>query len=346
MIVKQARDAARRWVREEANAVPGFHGAYFAGSANWLPDDVSLPATSDLDINMVVTGSNAPNKRGKFIYRGVLLEVTYLSLDQLRSPELVLSHYHLAGGFRTPSVILDPSGQLTELQAAVARSFAKRHWVSRRCAHARDRVLEQLAALNESDPFYDQVLGWLFPTGVTTHVLLVAGLRNPTVRQRYVATRELLAEYSHLDLYEALLEVLGCARMSPARAEQHLAVLADVFDAASAVIRTPFPFASDISRIARPVAIDGSGELIERGLHREAVFWMVATYSRCQKVLHHDAPMEVRDRFEPGYRQLLEDLGISSFADLQRRTERVVGLLPQVWQASEAIMTTNPEIED
>jgi hypothetical protein len=26
---------------------------------------------------------------------------------------------------------------------------------------------------------------WLFPTGVTCHVLLVAALRNPTVRLRY-----------------------------------------------------------------------------------------------------------------------------------------------------------------
>jgi hypothetical protein len=58
-----------------------------------------------------------------------------------------------------------------------------------------------------------------------------------------------------------------------------------VFDTAKAVIKTPFSFASDISDAAGPIAIDGSRELIERGLHREAVFWIVVTYSRCQKVL-------------------------------------------------------------
>lgn len=346
MIVGQARDVARRWVMEEAGRVPGLVGAYFAGSANWLPADAPLPATSDLDVNLVLTGPHPPDKRGKFVYRGVLLEVTYLSIEQLRSPDLVLSHYHLAGGFRTPSIILDPSGHLTELQAAVARGYAQRRWVRERCAHARDRVLEGLATLNECDPFHDQVMGWVFPTGVTTHVLLAAGLENPTVRRRYVAARELLANYGHPDLYGALLELLGCSEMGRAHVERHLASLADAFDAAKAVIRTPFPFASDLSDVARPITIDGSRELIERGDHREAVFWMVVTYSRCRKVLNHDGPAGMGDRFEPGYRQLLAELGIVSFADLQRRGEQVLGLLPRVWRVAEDIMAANPEIED
>lgn len=177
-------------------------------------------------------------------------------------------------------------------------------------------------------------------------MLLVAGLKNPTVRRRYVAARELLAEYGHLHFYETLLELLGCARMSRMRADQHLVALTAVFDVAKVVLKTPFFFASDISDLARPIALDGSRELIERGDHREAIFWMVATYSRCQKVLYHDAPAEMQDRFSPGYRQLLGDLGITSFADLQQRGEEVKGLLPHVWEVAEAIMAANPAIED
>jgi hypothetical protein len=177
-------------------------------------------------------------------------------------------------------------------------------------------------------------------------MLLVAGLKNPTVRRRYVATLELLAEYGHLDFYETLLEMLGCAQMSRARVERHLAALTDVFDAAKLVVKTPFFFASDISELARPIAIDGTRQLIERGTHREAIFWMVATYSRCQKVLHHDAPEQMQDKYAPGYRQLLGDLGITSFADLQQRGKRVKGLLPRVWEVTEAIMAANPGIAD
>jgi hypothetical protein len=346
MIIARAKDLARQWVIEEAGKTPGFCGAFFHGSANWLTDDAALPATSDLDIMVVLADPDPPAKLGKFIYRDVMLEVSYLPRDQLRSPEQILGDYHMAGSFRAPGIISDPSGQLARLQAAVSKDYAKRQWVDKRCEDARNKILRNVESLHESDPFYDQVSAWLFAAGVTTHVLLVAGLRNPTVRRRYVAARELLAEYGHLDFYETLLELLGCARMSRMRVEHHLGALTDVFDAAKGVIKTPFFFASDISDIARPIAIDGSRELIERGYHREAIFWMVATYSRCQKVLYHDAPVQMQERFNPGFRQLLGDLGIASFADLQRRSEQVKEILPRVWEVAEAIMAANPDIED
>jgi hypothetical protein len=56
--------------------------------------------------------------------------------------------------------------------------------------------------------------------------------------------------------------------MGRVRVEHHLEALSEVFDAAKVVIRTPFPFASDITDAARPIAISGSRELIERSLHR------------------------------------------------------------------------------
>lgn len=345
MLVKQAKAIAHQWVVENASQVPGFYGAFFHGSTNWLPDDSPLPRTSDVDVMVVLADPTVPNKLGKFIYQGVLLEVSYLPSDQLQSPELVLGQYHLAGSFRAPGIIADPSGQLTKLQAAVTKDYAKRHWVVKRCEHARDKVLHGYP-LDEVAPFYDQVVAWLFPTGIMCHVLLVAGLKNPTVRQRYMATRELLAEYGHMDLYDTLLEMLGCAQLSQARAETHLVALAEVFDAAKAVIKTSFFFAADISEVARPVAIDGSRGLIARGFHREAIFWMVATASRCQKVLAHDAPVELRERFRSGYQGLLGDLGITSFADLQRRMVQVRRLLPRVWEVAQAILAVNPAIED
>ena len=345
VIVKHAKEVARRWVIEEASSTPGFSGAFYHGSTNWLLDDAPLPATSDVDVMVVLADPNPPDKPGKFIYRDVMLEVSYLPSDRLWSPELVLGQYHLAGSFRTPSIILDPSGQLTELQAAVSKDYAKRQWVYRRCQHARDKILGGFS-LHEPDPVPDRVVAWLFPAGITTHVLLVAGLKNPTVRRRYEAARELLADYGHLDFYHTLLEMLGCVQMSRARVEHHLAALADAFDSAKAVIETPFFFASDISDIARPIAIDGSRELIAGGDHRGAIFWMVATYSRCQKVFHHDAPMQMQERFGHGYRELLADLGIVSFADLQRRHEQVKRSLPQVWEVAEAIMAANRGIED
>ncbi len=88
---------------------------------------------------------------------------------------------------------------------AVSRDYAKRQWVLRRCQHARHEVLDGLAATDESASLPDQMIEWLFATGRTTHVLLVAGLKNPTVRRRYMAVRDLLAEYGQLAFYETLL---------------------------------------------------------------------------------------------------------------------------------------------
>ena len=344
MLSKAAKTVARRWVQEEGSQLPGFAGAFLHGSINWLADDAELSPTSDLDIMVVLAGPQPPVKLGKFVYQGVLLEVSYLSQAEVQSPEQILATAHLAGSFQGASVLADPSGQLTQVQQAVAQGYAQQRWVYARCVDARDKVLRNLDGVKPDLPCHDQVMAWLFGTGVTTHVLLVAGLKNPTVRKRYGAVRDLLAEYDRLDFYPSLLELLGCTQMSQARATAHLTALTALFDVTKTLIKTPFFFASDLSDLSRPIAIDGSRELIERGEQREAVFWLVATYARCLKVLYHDAPA-LQEQFRPGFQHLLADLGIRSFADLQQRSAAVKQFLPQVWAVSETIMAANPLIE-
>lgn len=243
MLVREARDVARQWVREEAVGLPGFNGAFLAGSINWLPDGAELPTTSDVDLMVVLDDATSlPAERGKFIHRGAIVDVTYVPSDQFQSAEAILGDYHRAGSFRSPTIILDPSGDLRRLQAAVSRGFAKRRWVLKRCEHARSHALRYAGLLNESAPPYEQVAVWLF--AAPTQVLLVAGLRNPTVRRRYADVRELLADYGHGDFYETLLQLLGCALMSRTRVEHHLSALTEAFDAAKHVVKTPFFFAS------------------------------------------------------------------------------------------------------
>jgi hypothetical protein len=341
--VRDAKAVARQWVIEEGSNLPGFVGAFFHGSVNWLPDGALLPATSDVDVMVVLSDATPLQKPGKFRYQGILLEISSLPAEHVRSAEQVLGVSHLAGSFHTANVILDPPGHLTKLQAAVARDYAKRQWVMRRCEHVREKILTGFR-LDDADPFPAQVTAWLFSTSLTTHLFLVAGLCNPTVRTRYLAARELLADYGRLDVYETLLELLGCAQMSRVRADEHLVALAEAFDAAKEVIRTPFFFAADISDAGRPVAIDGSRELIACGDHRESTFWMAATYSRCQLVFHHDAP-HLYGKFDVGYRELLGDLGVASSTDLQRRRAAVFQSLPQLWEVAEEIVATNPDID-
>lgn len=343
--IGDARAAARQWVEEVASRQQGFRGALFHGSVNWLADDSRLPSNSDIDLIVVLDNLGHSRDSGKISHEGVLLDISYLTLNDLGSAEALLGNSHLAGSFRGDSLIADMTGELARLQAAVSRDYAKRQWVERRVEHANGKVLRFLDGVDPAATVPDQVISWLFGTSVTTHVLLVAGLRNPTVRKRYLAVRELLSDYDRLDVYAEILELLGCADWPPTRTERHLAAMTEAFDAAIEVIRSPFPFASDISDAGRPVAIDGGRELIESGHHRDAVFWIAVTYSRCQAVLQSDAPPEVRDRFTLSYRALLADLGIDSSADLGLRADATRAYLPHLVVIADQIMGANSDIE-
>jgi hypothetical protein len=336
MLIGNARVIARQWVEGEAASVPGYCGALFHGSVVGRTDHEELPAGSDLDLLVLIDGA-MPASGGKRSFAGLLLDVTYLPAAGFASPFEILSRYQLAGSFQPSAIVADPTGALAPLCVAVAGSFADRNWVRRRCEDARDNVLRHLASSTPGDSWPAQVTSWLFGAGVTNHILLVAGLRNPTVRTRYAAVRALLEELDLLLVHEELLALLGCQHMTRAAAQVHLDVLTPAFDAAVLAKRPSFPFASDISEIGRPVAIDASQHLIDQGLHREAVFWIVATYARCLAVLHSDGQGVVQRQFDPTFNALLADLGIASVDDLERRKTDVAACLPRIWAVSEQI---------
>lgn len=181
-------------------------------------------------------------------------------------------------------------------------------------------------------------MSWLFAAGGVPHALLVAGLRNPTVRKRYIAVHQLLMDYGHTSLYSELLSMIDPRGMTADRVSYHLSVLGQAFDAASSIVCTPFFFASDLSHAARTISIDGSQVLIDRGLHREAIFWIVATFARCQMVFHADAPADLASKWDSGFRDLLGDLEIRSAADLLQRGDAIRKVLPDVYLVAEAIM--------
>jgi hypothetical protein len=344
--VKQAREAARQWMVEETSTMRGFRGAYVAGSTNWLSDDADLSATSDVDIMVVLAQPSEARVRHKFLYHGVLLEVSRLRQEQFQSPSQILSDYHLAPSFRTTKFMSDPLGFLAPLLAEVARHYAKRHWVRQRGANARDKLLRFLHSVNSEAAIHDQILACLFAAGITTHILLVAGLKNPTVRTRYQAVRELVTRYGHSEFHETLLNLLGASRISREQAARHLRTLTEVFDAASTAIKSPFPFASDVSDHGRAIAIDGTLELIEQGYHREAMFWVGVTHSRCQKILSLDAPRRLTESVKDSYHELAADLGLSTAPAVSQRCAEIQKLLPQVCNLAETIATANPEVED
>lgn len=57
-----------------------------------------------------------------------------------------------------------------------------------------------------------------------------------------------------------------------------------------------------------------------------------------------DAPTELQQEFRDTYRDLLNDLGIVSPVEVSRRCAEIEHALPQVWEAAENIMASNPQI--
>jgi hypothetical protein len=342
----EARNAAQHWINAEAAPVPGFHGAFLHGSIVGLPPDTELPPTSDVDIIAVFDTPEPAVRSGKFLYQNCLLEVTPLPAVLFATPEAVLENYPLAGSLRAPGILADPTGHLQSLHEGVAREFAKRFWVERRATNAFEKVRNMVRSLKEDAPLHDQTNTWLFGAAITTHVLLVAGLQNPTVRRRYATVRDLLTRYGKPEVQETLLELLGVAHWTREQVEYHLDAMTDAFDAAKTLRRSPYRFASDLSDVARPISVDGSRDLIAQGYHREAVFWIAATFARCQWVFHYDAPESVREPHERRFHELLTDLGTDSFAERQARCERIEAYLPALWETAQFVLDTNHEIED
>jgi hypothetical protein len=131
--------------------------------------------------------------------------------------------------------------------------------------------------------------------------------------------------------------------MNAEEVQHHLRSLASAFDAAKTAIKSPFFFATDISDQARHLAMAGSQELIAQGNHREAVFWIGATYCRCMSIFNKDAP-ELYVRYYPGFQHLFSDLGVTSTADLQRKSKQIKAFLPAIGDVAQAILAANPQI--
>ena len=340
MKIGEARRRAGALV-ESLRGEVAVEGAYLIGSTATASPDLDLPATSDLDVMVVVSDDIPPPKPGKVDIGDAVIEVSFVARSRLLPPERAITDYHLAHGLHHDSILLEGQGWLRTLHEQIAATFTDPQYVAARCENAHSKIKTLLGDLDPATPWHQRVSSWLFGTGVMTHVILVAALRNPTVRVRYVAARSVLHDHDLEDVYGRLLRLLGCEAISPEQANAHLALLAQTFDQAARVATTPFPFSSDITTAGRRLAIDGSQELIDRGDHREAEFWMVATMARCVAILAADGTEQQRAHAEDHLNRLLHDLGIAGQADLLSRARDALDHLPTLMETAHTIIHAN-----
>ncbi|PTA44977.1 hypothetical protein [Micromonospora sp. RP3T] len=329
MRVDAARAVAVGWVRERMRADPSVEGALFSGSTVGLPGDAQLPVWSDVDVLLVRDSPGV--KVGKFVHRGVLLEVSSVTWAEVGEPEDVLGSWVFAPMFRTDAVIADPSGRLAAVRRRVAVGFADPVWVRRRCAGVRRRIENGLRGLDAGAPLAEQVLAWVFPTSLVAVWPAVAGLVDPTVRRRFVRASEVLTRFGFGGRYPELLAAVDGGGVGAERVREHLVGLAVVFDEVARLPREGFAFGADLAVAGRPVVFEGGAALVAAGRHREAMFWVVVTYARCLAVLGVVAPERERV-LRPGLVAVLADLQVVSAADRRRRADAVLASLPG-WQS-------------
>ena len=341
MTVARMKEIALEWVADNLSSLQEFGGAYLSGSICEYDDDEEMPDYSDVDIHVVWRNPPDGLLRGKIIYEDVILDISHTTFEELGTHDSVLADYHTAFPFSRKNILVDPTGRLTRLQEKVAAEYQHPAWIRKRIEHAllhNRKYLDGYMELHQSGASIGAQAGVVaFAAGIMAHVILSAACRNPTVRKRYLAARSVLSEYGMLDYYETLLEFPGCRDISRESVSEHLVSLGKTLDIAERYLRTPYRFSGDISPAGRIIAIDGSRDLIERGFHREAVFYLVATYSRCLHVLRVDASEDVSAEHEESLGRLLEDLGMDTAVYRMERVERIKAELPNLRGVAEGI---------
>jgi hypothetical protein len=103
------------------------------------------------------------------------------------------------------------------------------------------------------------------------------------------------------------------------------------------------PFATELMLGAHSCAKNRG---IEGGYHREAMFWIGVTHSRCQKVLSLDAPRHLTQRYKDSYQELVSDIGVPTVAKIRQRCTDIQRILPRLRDLAAGVIAANDEIED
>jgi hypothetical protein len=346
MNVGQVIELAREWVETEGSQTPGFCGAHLMGGLNYAPKDSAFPGYKDVDLNLVLEGAQTGEPHDTF-YKGLILEYGCLGVERYRSPATVLSDPELASNLAVNSILSDPRGMLAPLHSAVAREYAQRKWVQARCASAKNRAQRGLDGLNHTASPDDARLSlWLDFTIGLTGMIAIADLKPPTHRRCLILMKELLEKYGRADLQEAMLKLLGFAHLHSTQVKVYLQNLAEAFDRAVQVTRTPVPGSFKLHAHVRPYFIDGAQEMIDEGYPREAMLWIWVGLAISNGAIQADAPEDEKPHFVAKLNQLYSEMGWRTVEDVASHLPAARALADEVFRVTDDIVDRHPDIVD
>ncbi len=321
----------RVWVDQEARHWPDFAGAYLWGGITAMPPDAPFSLYRDVDVVVVLTAGASDDDQEVF-YRGVALEVIPRNLDSHRDAAATLANPSAGPNLATTTILADPTGILAPFQQAVAAEYGRHRWVQARCAAEQVLAEQALNAMGQAATPAERLDATRDLLGALSGLLAVAQLKRPTTRRTLALLHELLHEQGRADLHAAALAVMGSAALDVAAVEGLLDQTITSFDRAAAVRRTPTPYGFAIQPHLRPYYLEGTREMIEQGLHREAVFW-ISCLDTAYVVLENDAPASEKPAFAAKLQAMYATLGYTSAPAWPARiaaAERLAGAIFQL----------------
>ena len=340
MKVSQVIEIAREWVEENAGQLPGFYGAYLAGTLSHLHQDASFPSYQDVDVNVVVKDpGQLPVRKAQQLYKGLVVDSEFQALKEYRSPQAVLSSAANAPNVVAGRILADPQGLLAGLLPAVEREYGHRKWVQARCNWEKRLVLEHLQAIQPENTCGDMFEELIWVVLCLGGLVAVATLKPPTTRRCLVLASELLHAEGRPELQEALLQVWGCAHLKEQDVQFCLETCIQAFDQAVSVLQAPF---YGIQRDLYPYLVEGSREMMAAGHQREAMFWIMLMHSLSNRAVQRDGSEEESALSQAALNRVLIKLGLGTVDERRARLELATSVTDQVFGFADAVVMRYP----
>ncbi|NMO22182.1 hypothetical protein HPC49_38705 [Pyxidicoccus fallax] len=348
MNVGQAIQRARSWVEQQAPRIPGFHGAFLAGSLTRMAPETPLEPWRDVDVVMLTTDRDAiKDDRLELVHDGLVLECAVLGDEPFRSPERILGSAEFADNLAAGVILADPTGELGRLHQRVAVEHSRRQWVQARCednARVAAKRLAQARKALEAGELPAVLMHFYVGTVMMINLTSISNASPLTMRRCFVRSGELLEAQGQADLHEEALELIGTARLTRGDTERFLSHFDEAFRMAIQVKRQRVHYDFKFREHLRPYYVDGTREMIEAGRHREATFWIIGFAYQAWLVLLNDAPEELQQPHLERLVDFFQALDLLPTTDWEARLNRFEALLAKFSAAATERIRDNPAL--
>lgn len=350
MNVDQAIQRARAWVEQQSASIPGFHGAFLAGSLTRMSPDAPLEPWRDVDVVVVTTApGSVMGDRLELSLDGIIIECGVLSDESFRSAEDILSSAEHADNMAAGVILADPTGSLRRLHAQVASEYTRRKWVQARCDSRKAYIGRRMVSAREAlaaDNFPAVFMHFYVAMSLLVGLIAQADAKPLTLRRGFVLSGELLEAWGRKDLHEEALELLGSARLSREDVERFLSHFDEAFDLAVRVKRQPVHYDFKFREHLRPYYVDGTREMLREGRHREAVYWIIGYCYQAWLVLLNDAPEALQQPHLERLALFFEQLDVLPTSDWGARLDRLQNVFTRFSEAIDERIRTQPGLAD